>query len=240
MIIEVCANSHQSALNAQSAGADRIELCSELGVGGITPSYGLLKQVKVSLGIPVHVLIRPRSGDFNYSDMEFKIMLEDIGICREMGFTGVVAGILNRDLTLDTERTRELMAHARDMAFTFHRAFDWVQDPLRTLGKLETLGVDYILTSGQQQTAQQGLPLLIKLQEQASICTLIPGGGIRKSNVSLFKEAGFRAIHFSGTRFHRTLDAAPPVSMFNPAFFNDTALSLSHPETIKEIIKTVK
>ena len=240
MIIEVCANSLQSALNAQSAGADRIELCAELGVGGITPSWGLLKQVKELMRIPVHVLIRPRSGDFSYSDSEFKIMLEDITVCRDMGFAGVVSGVLHRDFSLDADRTRELKEHAGEMAFTFHRAFDWLRDPVAALGILEGLGVEYILSSGQQQTAPEGMPLLKELQARASGCTLIPGGGIRKSNAARFREAGFRAIHFSATRFHKTLDFPPAVSMFAPSFLSDNALALSDPGTIKEIVEIVK
>lgn len=240
MIIEVCANSLQSALNAQSAGADRIELCSELGVGGITPSYGLLKKVKESINIPAHVLIRPRSADFSYSDSEFQIMMEDIGMCREMGFEGVVAGVLHRDFTLDAERTGELRVKAGSLAFTFHRAFDWVKDPVATFKELETLGVDYILTSGQQPTAPEGLSLLKELHGHASACSIIPGGGIRESNVSLFREAGFTAIHFSATRFHKTLSSPPPVSMYTPSFFSDRSVTESDEEMIREMVEIVK
>lgn len=240
MIIEVCANSFQSALNAQTAGADRIELCSELGVGGITPSYGLLKQVRAAINIPVHVLIRPRSGDFSYSDSEFRIMMEDIAMCREMGFDGVVSGILHPDLNLDAERTRELRVEAGKLAFTFHRAFDWVRDPVATLKELETLGVDHLLTSGQRQTAPDGLLLLKELKRQATTCSLIPGGGIRESNAGLFLEAGFSAIHFSATRSHKTLSAMPTVSMFNPTFFADGSVVESDVELIREIVKIVK
>src|SRR6056297_3221779 len=109
MIVEVCANSLQSALIAQEAGADRIELCSELAVGGITPSYGLLKAVREKISIPVNVLIRPRSGDFTFSDDEFEIMKTNIALCIELGFNGVVSGALHPDFSLDVERTKELV-----------------------------------------------------------------------------------------------------------------------------------
>src|SRR5690606_10189706 len=109
MIVEVCANSLESAINAQKAGADRIELCVELGVGGLTPSYGLLKRIKEYVSIPINVLIRPRSGDFTYSDLEFNIMRTDIELCKNLGFNGIVSGVLLRDLTLDVKRTKELV-----------------------------------------------------------------------------------------------------------------------------------
>ena len=129
MLVEVCANSLESALNAQKGGADRIELCSELGVGGITPSYGLLKMVKERLSVPVHVLIRPRAGDFSYSEMEFELMRRNIALCVDLGFEGIVSGILHRDFSLDEERTGALIEASGSLSFTFHRAFDWVNDP---------------------------------------------------------------------------------------------------------------
>ncbi len=130
MLLEICANSYQSAINAEKAGANRIELCAELAVGGITPSYGLLKKVMNDLTIPVHVLVRPRSGDFTYSDAEFQILKEDILICKELGVLGIVSGVLNLDNTIDLERTKELVETAKPMNFTFHRAFDWVLNPM--------------------------------------------------------------------------------------------------------------
>jgi copper homeostasis protein len=148
MIVEVCANSLQSSLNAENAGAHRIELCSELGIGGITPSFGLLKKVKEKLSLPVHVLIRPRSGDFTYSDLEFNIMKEDILFCREMGFAGIVSGVLHSDFSLDLSRTGTLVELAGDHTFTFHRAFDWVKDPITTLDQLEKIGYACLLNSG--------------------------------------------------------------------------------------------
>ena len=113
MIVEVCANSFQSALNAQNAGADRIELCSELAVGGITPNYGLLKKVTSDLKIPVHVLIRPRSGDFTYSGSEFEVMKQNIALCKQLNCYGIVSGVLNKDMTVDMTRTKELIDLAK-------------------------------------------------------------------------------------------------------------------------------
>ncbi len=126
MLLEICANSYQSAKNAQEAGADRIELCQELSVGGITPSYGLLKQVVESLDISVFVLIRPRGGDFVFSDIEYKIMKSNIQLCKDFGCQGIVSGVLNADKTIDFGRTKELVQLSRPLKFTFHRAFDEV------------------------------------------------------------------------------------------------------------------
>ena len=122
MILEICANSYQSAINAEKAGAQRIELCSEISVGGITPSLGLLKKVMHSLSIPVQVLIRPRSGDFHYSNAEFDIMKENILQCKELGCAGIVTGILHKDNTIDLKRTSELIELSKPMCFTFDRA----------------------------------------------------------------------------------------------------------------------
>src|SRR5690606_31730578 len=157
MLLEICANSLESALNAQSAGADRIELCAELGTGGITPSAGTLKLAKQRLDIPVHVLIRPRSGHFTYSGPEFEVMQADILACRELGLQGIVSGVLREDFSLDLERTKALVELAAPMHFTFHRAFDWVRAPLRALEQLEGIGVSTVLTSGGRATALEGL-----------------------------------------------------------------------------------
>ncbi|MFX0555492.1 copper homeostasis protein CutC [Maribacter sp. CXY002] len=240
MLVEVCANSLESALNAQKAGADRIELCSELAVGGITPSYGLLQKVKELITIPVHVLIRPRSGDFSYSNFEFEIMKRNIQLCSDLGFDGVVSGILKTDFTLDIDRTEALMHLARGLHFTFHRAFDWVKDPLRALHELEGLGVDTILSSGQQKSAILGIDLLTELSEKSSSCTLMPGSGITSDNVCLFKEKGFRAVHLSGTQFHKTLSEAPKVSMNSGSLLKDDSLAVTQVQSIRTVVEKVK
>lgn len=240
MLVEVCANSLQSALNAQEAGANRIELCSELAVGGITPSYGLLKAVREKIHIPVHVLIRPRSGDFTFSDDEFNIMKTNINLCKELGFDGIVSGVLHVDYTLDAKRTQELMQLAEGMTFTFHRAFDWVKDPYETLETLEDLGVDYILSSGQRTSALLGLDLLHTLQQRAKNCTVMPGSGINQSNVHQFKEKGFRAVHLSAARLVTTVTDRPDVSMNASSFLHDNGISISNPEIIAAVVNAVK
>ena len=240
MIVEVCANSLQSALNAQQAGADRLELCSELGVGGITPSFGLLKKIKEQITIPVHVLIRPRSGDFSYSDADFDVMLSDIETCIELGFEGIVCGVLNTDFTLDIERTKMLRKATTGIQFTFHRAFDWIKDPLQALEELESIGVDNILTSGQCKTAVEGAPLLKTLLEKSKHCTIIPAAGIRSENVGVFQEIGFSVIHFSGVSTTSTLSKPPRISMNTPNLLVEDKVVLSDPALLEALINTVK
>jgi copper homeostasis protein len=240
MIVEVCANSYQSAVNAEAAGADRIELCSELAVGGITPSYGLIKKVSEKLGIPVHVLIRPRSGDFTYSRDEFQIMKTDIAICADLGISGIVSGVLYSDGTLDKTRTGELIAAAGDLQFTFHRAFDWVTDPLKTLTELENLGVDCILTSGGRQSAEEGINQLVSWRKKAEKCVVMPGGGIREHNALVFRNEGFEAIHLSGIKFSKTLNKKPQLSMNTASYLRDDEIALTDFEIVRALIQSVK
>lgn len=240
MIVEVCANSFESALNAQKAGADRIELCSELAVGGITPSYGLLKAAREALSIPIHVLIRPRGGDFTYSYPEFKIMKEDIKLCKEIGIDGIVSGILQTDFTLDVARTQLLIEASGDMNFSFHRAFDWVPNPQEVFLTLNEMGADYVLSSGQHKTALEGIELLSELNKKATQCIIMPGGGVNAENAKNFKEAGFKAIHATGSRFETTLKEVPKVSMNSSNYLRDHEISVSNVAIIKEILKAVK
>ncbi|MDP5230644.1 MAG: copper homeostasis protein CutC [Cellulophaga sp.] len=240
MLVEVCANSLESALNAQNAGADRIELCLELGLGGITPSFGLLKLIKEKITIPVHVLIRPRSGDFTYDDLEFETMLHDIQLCVELGFEGIVSGALHADLKLDIERTTKLSLASKDLNFTFHRAFDWVKDPFLVLNQLEKIGVDYILTSGQQLKAIDGLELLTQLHQKAKTCTIMPGSGINADNARLFKEKGFKVIHLSGTTFYPKNANLSRLPMSTLSFFQEDKKIISDIKILKDVVNRVK
>lgn len=200
MLLEICANSFQSAKNAQEAGAHRIELCQELSVGGLTPSYGLLKLVKEKLNIPTHVLIRPRSGDFIYTSDEFELMQKDIEVCKELEFNGIVSGILKADNTIDIARTKVLIEHAQPLSFTFHRGFDEVKIPEVALQQLIDLGVERVLTSGQKPKAVDGIALLRQLNTLANGQIIImPGSGINADNASVFKASGFTEIHASAS-----------------------------------------
>ncbi len=240
MLVEVCANSLQSALNAEKAGADRIELCAALAVGGITPSYGLLRSVKDQISIPVNVLIRPRGGDFTYSDLEFEIMKKNIELCVELGFNGIVSGVLKKNFSMDVDRTKQLIDSSGDLQFTFHRAFDWVRNPRAVAAQLELLGVDTILTSGQESSAGKGIDLLTALHKSTSTLTIMPGAGVGVANVKAFKERGFEAVHLSGIKFHSTLETIPKVPMNSPSFLKDGEIAISDISTIEKLVRIVK
>ena len=203
MKLEICVDSVESAVIAQEAGADRIELCSCLDVGGLTPSLGAITLAKSVLEIPIHVLIRPRMGDFCYSDLEFQQMLRDLRLAKDTKTEGVVFGILTPDGKVDIYRTALLLEAARPLRVTFHRAFDFCVDPFQALEDLISLGVDRILTSGQKNTALEGAPLLKELIEKADNRVIImPGSGINSQNLpSLIKDTGAREYHLSASRF---------------------------------------
>ena len=196
MIIEVCAESYEYAIKAEKAGADRIELCKDLHLDGLTPNYKTAKRTIDRLNIPVFVLIRPRHGDFNYSEKEFELMKADIIKFKEMGCEGIVSGILNNDNTIDIKRTKELVNLSRPLEFTFHRAFDVVSDPLDEIENLVEIGVTRILTSGQKNKAIEGLELLKEFKNiSKNRIKIMPGSGINKSNIVNFKS--FDEVHGS-------------------------------------------
>lgn len=239
MLLEICACNYQSVLNAEKAGAHRLELCSELAVGGLTPSFGFLKQTINKTRIPVFVLIRPRSGNFTYSEAEFDIMKKDIQLCKELRFAGIVSGVLNTDHTIDFERTKELIALSKPLPFTFHRAFDWTPNPFDTLNQLIHLGIDRVLTSGQADSAEKGIDLLNQLNEKAqNRIIILPGGGINAQNAKLFKDHGFNEIHASASST-TSVNEQPKISMKSPKFFNETIEMFSDLGKIKEILNSV-
>ncbi len=237
MIVEICASSFASAYNAEQAGAHRIELCSELAVGGITPSYGLIKQVSEALSIPFFVLIRPRSGDFTYSNEEFDIMKKDIKLCKELGCAGIVSGVLKADFSIDVLRTQELVELSKPLPFVFHRAFDWVLDTHKALNSLIDMGVHRILTSGQEVSALKGLMNLKKLQEHSNgDVTILPGGGITLENALTFKDAGFKEIHCSLSKSYQTI-STPNISMNSETYFDETRIAISDTNKIKTLLR---
>lgn len=195
-LLEVCAGSIESALNAHSAKADRIELCSELSVGGLTPSKGMIQLVKELVEIPVYVLIRPRSGDYCYSLLELEQMKEDVALCAELGCEGVVIGALTPERRIHERMMTELMQAAGYMDVTFHRAFDVVQNPFEALDTLRELGIQRILTSGGANSAIEGFDQLGELLEEADDDIIImPGGGIRSSNISQLLQLEAKEYH---------------------------------------------
>ena len=196
MIIEVCAESYEYALKAEKAGANRIELCKDLHLDGLTPDYESAKRTIDSLNIPVFILIRPREGDFIYSNEEFELMKRDIIKFKKMGCKGIVSGILNDDNSIDVKRTKDLIELSRPLEFTFHRAFDIVSDPLKEIENLIRMGVDRILTSGQKNKAIEGLYLLEKLNNiSKKRIVIMPGSGISNTNFKKFNS--FNEIHGS-------------------------------------------
>ncbi len=231
MLLEICANSYQSVKNAKDAGIKRIELCSELSIGGITPSYGLIKQVLQISDIDKHILIRPRSGNFCYTHEEFSIIKNDIEICKDLGCQGIVSGVLNSNKTIDIDRTRDLLDLSKPLSFTFHRAFDLVPNPEEGLKQLIDLGVNRVLTSGQHQKAINGLETLKKLKQQAEnkIIILI-GGGVSSENARVFRDAGFNEIHSSASKI-MTTEASK--------HFGNTKQTVSNPKEINAILKII-
>ena len=192
-------DSVESAINAEKGGASRLELCSNLVEGGTTPSLGLLKVIKAKVNIPIYVMIRPRGGDFVYSEDDFLVMKEDLILLKQNGADGIVFGILTPEGDIDVNRSREIMEISCPLPVTFHRAYDMTRDPFASLNTLISLGIKRVLTSGQDSTALEGLPLLTRLIEHArERIIVVPGGGITERNVErILKVLGAKEFHCS-------------------------------------------
>jgi len=197
LLLEICANSLHSALAAQAGGADRIELCESLELGGVTPSAGTLKLCRDQVHIPIHVLIRPRGGDFLYSDEEFEVMKADVIFCREIGIDGIVTGILLADGSIDKERCGILKDLAMPMSTSSHRAFDYCSDPYQGLEDLIAIGYERILTAGQRNTVTEGMTLIAELVRRAAGRIIImPGSGVNEDNIlEIIEKTGVHEIH---------------------------------------------
>lgn len=198
--IEICANSVESAVKAQQAGAYRVELCAGIPEGGTTPSFGEIRMARQLLNqTKLHVIIRPRGGDFLYSPIEQEIMLHDIKVARQLGADGVVFGCLTAEGYVDVPLMQKLMNAVGEMSVTFHRAFDMCSNPKEALEQIIGLGIDRVLTSGQETTAEKGIPLLKELVEQADGRIIImPGCGVRENNIGKIEaETGAKEFHTS-------------------------------------------
>lgn len=213
MIFEICVDSVAGVRAAKAAGAHRVELCADLLEGGTTPTLGMMRRARMVDGIKLHVMIRPRGGDFLFDDDEFAIMLADIDAAKAERADGAVVGLLTGAGEVDAQRTSELVARARPLAVTFHRAFDMTPDPFAALETLVSLGIERVLTSGQEATVLEGLPLIAELVRRAAERIIVmPGGGITARNVDrIVAAAEPREMHFaalepaaSGMRFRRT------------------------------------
>lgn len=209
IVIEVCVDSVASALAAERGGANRLELCSSLIEGGVTPSAGLIVTTKAAVSLPLHVMIRPRGGDFYYDSHEFETMKRDITLAKGLGADGVVLGILDVNGAVDLLRARELLESARPLSVTFHRAFDMTADLFRALENLCSVGVDRVLTSGGERTCISGCEKIARLIQAAQGRLIVmPGSGIKPENArDLIARTGAREIHVG----LRTLVPSPMV-----------------------------
>jgi copper homeostasis protein len=207
-MLEVAVFNIESAIQAQAAGANRLELCENPNEGGTTPSYGTLRAVSTTISIPVFPIIRPRGGDFLYTDAEFEVMKNDITVCQELGFAGVVIGLLLPDGNIDIQRTKILVALAAPMAVTFHRAFDRCIDPIKGLHDIIETGCKRILTSGQVPSAPDALDLLQTLVKEAGDQIIImPGSGVRGNNIATIKAVT------NAKEFHSSARKVVPTNM---------------------------
>lgn len=203
VVVEIVAYNIESTINAQKGGADRIELCDNPAEGGTTPSFGVMEIVRQAVSMDVYAMIRPRGGDFVYSAYEYHAMKRDIEMCKRASLDGVVLGILKPDGTLDKDRCKKLIDAARPMKVTCHRAFDVTRDPFEALEACVEVGFDRILTSGQAQTAPEGISLLTQLvQKAANRISIMPGAGINETNAKhIVDQTGAKEIHFSAREF---------------------------------------
>src|SRR6185437_4789708 len=201
-VLEVCAFTIQSCMIAEKVGAVRVELCDNPVEGGTNPSYGTIRRVREKIGIQLYPILRPRSGNYFYDADEFEIMREDIGVCKELGCDGISVGVQRLDGTMDVERMKRVMEWAYPMGVTCNRAFDAVPDPYQALEEIISCGCERVLTSGQQASAPEGAAVLAKLvQQAASRISIMPGAGVRSSNIAqLVRETGAWGYHTSARR----------------------------------------
>jgi copper homeostasis protein len=239
VILEACVDSVESALAAQAGGAHRIELCENLPEGGTTPSAGMIEVCRERVRIPVHVLIRPRGGDFVYSDVEIEVMQRDIALARRLGAQGVVFGALHPDGSVDVERTKALLGVSRPLTVTFHRAFDFTPDADAALDTLMQLGIDRVLTSGQAPTAVEGTQTLARLVTRASgRIAILAGGGLNEENVARVTErSGVREVHVRATALLESPASYRPrhLSLQKQPLPNEFDRAVTDPERIRRI-----
>lgn len=241
ILLEICVDSIEGAVSAAENGADRIELCSSLSAGGLTPSAGLIHYV-AKMDIPAYAMIRPQDGHFNFNEAEMDIMKRDIDFCRESGLAGVVIGITHENGALHFNKLKSLVEHADTMGVTLHRAFDVTPDPIEALELAIEVGVDRILTSGQQESVIDGLPLIVTLLEtlkskQNSTLSIMPGAGITDENVS-------QVLAIDGiTEVHAACQSVSAAYYTNnaPSMAEDAAFSrlFTDPELVRKLVKNV-
>lgn len=235
--IEICANSAASCIEAEKGGAYRVELCAAIPEGGTTPSYGEIITALENTNLKVNVIIRPRGADFLYSRLEINAMKKDIEMCKSLGVNGVVFGCLTSEGDLHMEYMQELMNAAEGLSVTCHRAFDMARDPFDCMEKLIELGVDRILTSGQQTSAEKGIPLLKKLIEKANNRIIImPGCGINENNIQkIAQETGATELHMSlRTRIEGSMKFRNPDVLMGASDMSEFAFDQTDAHRVKK------
>lgn len=241
--IEICANSVESVKAAIAAGADRIELCGGMPEGGTTPSYGVIARVRELMPAGMHLIIRPRGGDFLYTEEESEVMMRDIEMARHLGVDGIVLGCLTPKGEVDVVLMRRLMALAGDMSVTFHRAFDMCRDPFQALETIEKLGCERILTSGQKNSALEGVRLLKELVDRAKEVIIMPGCGIHAANIcDIAEKTGACEFHLSArTRVESDmLYRNPEVSMGGEVKVSEYIREVTSEEKVRQAIETLQ
>jgi copper homeostasis protein len=242
--LEICVDNVQSAIDAGRAGASRVELCACLSAGGMTPSFGTISSARINTDIGLHVLIRPRAGDFLYSPAEYDIMRRDIDFCGERGADGIVTGILRPDGRIDVERTARLVELANPMAVTFHRAFDLCIDPGRGLEDVILTGATRLLTSGQKNSAEEGLETICRLVSLAGQRIIImPGSGLNETNVAeIASRSGASEFHLSAGKSLESgmIFRMKGVNMGSTAGYDEFSVRVADPLKIERIIKILK
>jgi copper homeostasis protein len=216
-VLEIATSDFETTKSAVKGGADRIELCANLNEGGTTPCYGTIYQCRERFDVLLYPIIRPRGGDFLYTDDEYEIMLHDVKLCKQLGCDGIVIGLLNKDGAIDKKRTAALIEIAYPMGVTFHRAFDRCRNPLEAMEQLIEIGCERILTSGQQPTVNEGMELITELNKMADHRIIImPGSGVRLGNIKLLAEkTGCKEFHSSLRSRTKT-----KMEFIHPAFEN--------------------
>lgn len=243
MLFEACVDSLESALAAAAGGAGRVELCSGLLEGGLTPSDGTLRLARQRLTLPVHVLIRPRRGDFCYTEDEFEVMRLDLQRARALGADGVVLGILRPDGTVDRKRTAVLAELARPMSVTFHRAIDAARDPQEALEVLLGLGIDRVLTSGQEATALEGVEVIAALVRQAADrIKVMAGAGITEQNVArIVAQTGVCEVHATArvSRDSRMVHRNPRCPMGGALRPDEYSVAATSTERVRALVEAL-
>ncbi|MGC4027141.1 MAG: copper homeostasis protein CutC [Mesorhizobium sp.] len=244
LLIEVCVEGVDGLVAAQDAGADRVELCASLLEGGLTPSYGTIKAALDVAQIPFHVIVRPRGGDFLYSDAEFASMCDDVRALRDLGVAGAVAGCLLPNGTIDEHRMSELVRCANGINVTCHRAFDMTRDPFEALDALVRCGVGRILTSGQRDTAVEGAPLLAELVQHAGNRIIILGcGALTPDSIrNVHAVTGLNEMHFASLRDipSKMLFRNPHVGMGGTDLDREYRLTITDESAVKATIAAVR